>query len=210
MLMADDLRHAIVNSEEALSRAASIFKGGSLEIVLAFWDRLLENSKSIYLLLNNDFINEAMVIHRLSIEHFSVIVGLVEGKTSLEDLQNKDLADLPKQARGIQRGDEKNLSLTSENREILKDFVNQMEASPAQASGVSIYNLLDSCGLDFMYVNYRLYSIRAAHATLLSGISPGDRDERSRLITDAISLLDLTSAFARKYENNKGVIRQAE
>ncbi|MBG4983932.1 hypothetical protein GHV66_25615 [Pseudomonas aeruginosa] len=201
MLITDDLRHAIVNSEEALSHAASIFKDGSLEIALEFWNRLLENSKSICLLLDNDFINEAMAIHRLSIEHFSVIVGLVEGKTSLEDLKNKDLTDLPKQARGVQKGDEKNLSLTSENREKLKDFVNKMDASPAQASGVSIYNLLDSCGLDFVYVNYRLYSIRAAHATLLSGISSGDRDEIFTLITDAISLLDLTNAFARKYEN---------
>ena len=201
MLITDELRHAIMRSEDALSHANLVFKDTSLEIILAFWDRLLENSNSICLLLDNDFINEAMVIHRLSIEHFSAIVGLVEGKTSLEDLKNKDLTYLPKQARGIQRGDEKNLSLTPENREILKDFVSQMDAAPAQASGTSVYNLLDSCGLDSVYINYRLYSIRAAHATLLSGISSGDFAEKAELITDAISLLDLTNAFARKYES---------
>lgn len=201
MLITDELRHAVRRSEDALSHASLIFKDTSLEIILAFWDRLLENSNSICLLLDNDFINEAMVIHRLSIEHFSVIVGLVEGKTSLEDLKNKDLTDLPKQARGVQRGDEKNLSLTSENREILKDFVSKMDAAPAQASGTSVYNLLDSCGLDFVYINYRLYSIRAAHATLVSGISSGDFAEKAKLITDAISILDLTNAFARKYES---------
>lgn len=201
MLITDELRHAIMRSEDALSHANLVFKDTSLEIILAFWDRLLENSNSICLLLDNDFINEAMVIHRLSIEHFSAIVGLVEGKTSLEDLKNKDLTDLPKQARGIQRGDEKNLSLTPENREILKDFVSQMDATPAQASGTSVYNLLDSCGLDSVYINYRLYSIRAAHATLLSGISSGEFAEKAELITNAISLLDLTNAFARKYES---------
>lgn len=201
MLITDELRHAVMRSEDALSHANLVFKDTSLEIILAFWDRLLENSNSICLLLDNDFINEAMVIHRLSIEHFSVIVGLVEGKTSLEDLKNKDLTDLPKQARGVQRGDEKNLSLTPENREILKDFVSQMDTAPAQASGTSVYNLLDSCGLDSVYINYRLYSIRAAHATLLSGISSGDFAEKAKLITDAISLLDLTNAFARKYES---------
>lgn len=201
MLVADELRHAVGRSEDALFHANVVFKDTPLEIVLEFWGRLLENSKSICLLLDNDFINEAMVIHRLSIEHFSVVVGLMEGKTSFEDLKNKDLADLPKQARGVQRGDEKSSSLTPENREILKDFVNQMDAAPAQASGISVYNLLDSCGLDFVYVNYRLYSIRAAHATLLSGISSGDFAEKAKLITDAISLLDLTNAFARKYEN---------
>lgn len=198
MLTTDDLLHSIKSSEETLSNVASAFKDASLEITLAFWNRLLENGKSICLLLNNDFINEAMVIHRLSIEHFSVIVGLVEGKTSLEDLKNKDLIDLPKQARGVQRGDEKESSLTPENREILKNFVNQLEAEPAQASGASVYNLLDSCGLGSVYFNYRLYSIRAAHATLLSGISSGDSAEKTKLITDAISLLDLTNAFIRK------------
>lgn len=201
MLITDDLLHAIKKSEDALANATSAFKNASLEIILAFWDRLLENSKSICLLLDNDFVNEAMVIHRLSIEHFSVIVGLMEGKTSLEDLNNKDLTDLPKQARGVQRGDEKNSSLTPENREALKNFVTQMEATPAQASGTSVYNLLDSCGLDSMYINYRLYSIRAAHATLLSGISSGNFSEKTKLVIDAINLLDLTNAFARKYEN---------
>ncbi|KAI2685060.1 DUF5677 domain-containing protein [Pseudomonas sp. TNT3] len=201
MLTTDDLLHAVKRSEDARSHVTSVFMNSSLEITLAYWNRLLENSKSICLLLDNDFINEAMVIHRLSIEHFSVIVGLVEGKTSLGDLKNKDLTDLPRQALEVQRGDEKNLSLTPENRKILKDFLSDMDATPAQASGTSVYNLLGSCGLDSVYVNYRLYSIRAAHATLLSGISSGDISEKIQLITDAISLLDLTNAFANKYEN---------
>jgi len=200
VLVTDELRHAVGRSEDALFHASIVFKDNPLEIVLGFWGGLLENSKSICLLLDNEFINEAMVIHRLSLEHFSVVVGLMEGKTSFEDLKNKDLADLPKQARGIQRGDEKSSSLTPGNREILKDFVNQMDAAPAQRSGISVYNLLDSCGLGFVYVNYRLYSIRAAHATLLSGTSSGNFAEKVKLITDAINLLDLTNAFARKYE----------
>ena len=198
MMVSANLEKSIKESEGMLHSVTPALEAASLGIAINFWERLLENSRSINLLLQNKFINEAMVIHRLSIEHFSIVVALVEGKTTFEDLKNKDLTDIPKQAQRLQKSDTKKSSLTQENREVLKNFINRLEAAPATPSGISVYNLLDSCGLDFIYTNYCLYSLRAAHSTLLSGTSAGGEQEAEKLLADAIDILDLTNAYAKK------------
>jgi hypothetical protein len=202
MTSQNDVILSIEESKKTLLSVAAAFESASLSVALDFWERLLENSKSIILLLQKDFINEAMVIHRLSIEHFSIIVGLIKGKTTFEDLKNKTMIDIPKQAREIQMRDTKKPSLTLGNREALKDFLIRMDSDPVPSSGVSVYNLLDSCGLDFMYTNYRAYSIRAAHSTLLWGISVGSLDEVIKLLADVKAILDLTDAFANEFINS--------
>lgn len=195
------LLQAVVESEKVLHTAVPVFEAASLGIVLGFWQRLIENSRSISLLLQNNFINEAMVVHRLSIEHFGVIVALLEGKTTLKDLGNKDVGDLPKQARRLQANDSKKSVLTPENRDALNSFVKQLEENPAESSGVNVYNLLYSCGLEHIYINYCLYSLRAAHSTLLSGTSVGTAEEAERLMIDVIDILSLVDAYVLRFVN---------
>jgi len=171
--------------------------------VLEFWARILENSESIVLLLQNGYINEALSIHRLSIEHLANFVGLLQSKCTVEELAEKAEADLAAQAKILKERDDRTLVLTNDNREKLSDFLT-MGSKRAPAPGLNTHNLLHACNLDFYHTKYRLLSIRAAHSTLLSAVGPGTPDEAEKLESDVIELLNFlrasTADFLKKSE----------
>lgn len=195
MTNGDELLAAIERSKITMESNRQLLETKGLTLSLAFWARILENSGSIVLLLQHGFTNEAMAIHRISIEHLANFAGLLKSKCSLVELAEKSEADIAAQARILKGRDEKTSVLTEDNKAKLAEFIKEADAKRVDSPGLNTHNLLHACGLDFFHTDYRLLSIRAAHSTLLSATSPGTTCEAEKLVIDAITLLNFPSAI---------------
>ncbi len=49
-----------------------------VKIAISFFELFIQNNKSMFLLIEGGFYNEALAIHRLSIEHFFNIFSLIK------------------------------------------------------------------------------------------------------------------------------------
>jgi len=193
-----DIKALLQHSAETLTQWKPTLNDERKELAFSFWSRLLENGKAILLLSEAALVNEAMTIHRLSIEHFANMVGLLKGKVSPEELQKQAEADLPKQARYIHEDDIKEPTLTTENRERLQRYRDSTEGNPVKDPGVNAYNLLHACDLGFIYLTYRSYSVSAAHSTILSALREGDPTKAQDVLEHTKDLLTLAMAFVRE------------
>jgi hypothetical protein len=188
--------NAIAQSKATKARVEPKLKSVTPEVAFRFWDRFLENSQSILLLVQSGYTNEAIAIQRLSIENFAYAVALLQGKLTEQKLKDQMDAELPAQAEKMRRSDERHPTLTPENREKLENFLNDAAARSVTDPGINTYNALGSCGLDFFHTRYRHLSIRAAHATLLSAKSTGTPAEVEELFLGMQDLLKLLDAIA--------------
>lgn len=196
MASLNEVLNAIEYSQATKEKAKATLKSTVPEVTFRFWDRFLENSRSILFLVESGFTNEAIAIHRLSIENFAYAIALLRGKLTEQKLRDEMDAELPAQADKMRRSDERNATLTPENREKLTNFLKDAATRSVTDPGINTYNALDSCGLGFLYTRYRHLSIRAAHATLLSAISTGTAAEVEELLVGTQELLKLLDAIA--------------
>lgn len=186
----------ISHSNEIKAKVYPILKTGVPNVAFRFWERFLENSKAFVLLLQSGFINEAIAIQRLSIENFAYAIALLRGKLTEQQLRAEMDAELPSQAKRMRQDDEQDPILTPENRERLVAFLDATAYQNATDPGINTYNALNSCNLGFIYTQYRLHSIRAAHATLLSAASISTAEEIEKLLERMQELLKLLDATA--------------
>lgn len=163
----------IVRSETTKAKVKLKPKPVAPDVVFRFWDRLHENCRSILILLQAGHVSEALAIQRLSIENFAYTIALLQGKLTEQKLEDEMNAEIPKQAKMMQQNDERDATLTPENRETLNNFLKEVSSRTVIDPGINTYNALNSCGVGFFYTKYRLLSISAAHATLRSSLGNG-------------------------------------
>lgn len=196
MIDLSETANAILHSDEMKAKASKALNTAVPHVTFRFWNRFLENSRPILLLIQSGFINEAIAIQRLSIENFAYAVALLRGKLTEQQLTAEMDAELPAQAEKMRRNDERDPVLTPENRERLAAFLEDAANKSITDPGINTYNALDACGLGFFYTHYRQLSVRAAHATLLSAISVGTEEEINKLLERTQDLLRILDAVA--------------
>ncbi len=79
----EKILNAISHSGETKAKVYLSLKMVVSDIAFKFWDRFLENNRSILYLLDPGFINEAIAIQQLSIENFAYAVASPLGKPGL-------------------------------------------------------------------------------------------------------------------------------
>ncbi|WP_023637618.1 DUF5677 domain-containing protein [Dickeya solani] len=70
-----------------------------VKIAISFFELFIQNNKSMILLIEGGFYNEALAIHRLSIEHFFNIFALIRKKDFLDIIKNSSSVELEKTAK---------------------------------------------------------------------------------------------------------------
>lgn len=194
----DDVSASLAQSELTKNLMQEKLKSIVPDVTFKFWDRLLATIRATLLLIQSGFIGEALALQRLSIEHFACAVALLHGKLTKEQLVKQMEVELADQGQKIQQLDKQYPTLAAEKRRQLAGFVEEAEAHDAKKPGLNPYNALGSCGLGFVYTNYRRLSILAAHSTLLGAIrQPTDKDVEE-LLTFARELLSILGATATK------------
>ncbi len=202
-----EIEDLIVKSGDVIRDIRPALCGNCSDILFEFWQRFLDNNKAILILLNNGLVGEAMAIQRLSIENFANTIALILGEVTPEQLDNQAEAAIQDVMKKQEELDKQEKWLTVENREKVRSFLEESEQDSKKNSGLSTYNTLGSCGLNFMYqAKYRVLSIRAAHSTLNSALlgkkikqDPAFAEAESQeILTTASELLTLTIAFAQE------------
>lgn len=196
MASLNEVLNAIEYSQATKEKAKATLKSTVPEVTFRFWDRFLENSRSILLLVESGFTNEAIAIQRLSKENFAYAIALLRGKLTEQKLRDEMDVELPAQAEKMRQSDERDATLTPETREKIAIFLKSAATRSITNPGINTYNALDSSGLRFLYTRYRQCSIRAAHATLLSAISNGTTTEVEELLVGTQGLLKLMDTTA--------------
>lgn len=73
----------------------------------------------------------------------------------------------------------------------LQEFASTEKMTNAETGGISVYNLLDQLDLKFYHDQYRLHSLRAALANVLSTIWEPSAEEVDHLLADVRSILEI-------------------
>ena len=169
------------------------------QLALQFWAKLIANSKAVVSLVQTDYGSPAAMVHRVSIEHFAYMYGLVNGVITVESVEQQLKYDILKNAKGLdsaQRRDDKagRDVLTEENRQHLAEFPDD-DGNKVKDHGVRVYNILGELDLDFIYNIYRLYSVNAAHANMFSCRWNPNEAEVTVLLDNVNDLLEIAGAL---------------
>lgn len=207
MVTHKEIEDLIIKSGDVIHDIYPALYSNCSDILFEFWQRFLDNNQAILVLLNSGLIGEAMAIQRLSIENFANTIALMLGKITPEQLNNQAEAAILDAMKKQEELDKQEERLTVENREMVRSFLENYEQDSKKNSGLSTYNTLGSCGLNFMYqAKYRLLSMRAAHSTLNSALlgkktkqDPAFAEAESQeILTTASDLLTLTIKIAQE------------
>ncbi|WP_095118880.1 DUF5677 domain-containing protein [Pseudomonas sp. Irchel s3f10] len=199
MTVTQTLIDAIKNSKFALLSATNPSSNPELATALKFWEKILENSEAVILLLKHDLNVQASAIHRISIEHLANLAALLKGVCTLEQLQKKAVADIAKQARLLSESEEKSPVLTDDNKSALAGLRGRLTVKEDEEKAQNTFNLLAECGLSCFYVEYRTISLGAAHSTLVSIIQSDSLEEAEKLKESVMNLLQFPAALLDDY-----------
>lgn len=203
MTATQKLMDAIEDSKSALLSATNPSRNPELATALKFWEKILENSEAVVLLLNHELNVQAAAIHRISIEHLANFAALLKGVCTTEQLETKAEADIAKQARLLSEGEQKSRLLTDDNKTALAGLRDTLTVKEDEEKSQNTFNLLNKCGLEFLYMEYRLISLGAAHSTLISIIQPSSLEEADKLKESVVNLLQFPAVLVGDYMRNR-------
>lgn len=199
MITSKEVLDAIEHSHATKSLMQDKLKGIVPDVSFKFWERILSTTESVVLLAQSGFVLEAMAIQRLSIEHFAIVVGLLQREVTLDELVRRSHTDLAVWGEKLHQQDERDFTLTLENKEKLAIALEDMKREGVVKPGLNTHNILSAGGLGHLYDNrYRLLSAIAAHSTLLGAVRPNSDEDVAELFTFAFELLQLLDASAKK------------
>jgi len=196
--MSLDKADGVVRKAEAQFKELAPQVGEDQQLALQFWAKLIANSKAVVSLASAHYGSPAAMVHRVSIEHFAYMYGLVNGVITVEGAEQQLKFDIHKNAKGLdsaQRRDDKagRDVLTQENRQHLAEFLDDAGNQVADP-GISVYNILGALDLDFVYNIYRLYSVNASHANAFSCRWNPNEAEITVLLDNVNDLLEIAGA----------------
>ncbi|MBX9895593.1 MAG: hypothetical protein K2Y09_10490 [Nitrosomonas sp.] len=165
---------------------------------LSFWQLFIQNNKSIALLLEGHFHNEAFLVYRLSMEHFFNIFALIRSDDFLDKIKNSSDLAIQKAINELNKGLKAHeyKPLTPENRDNLLNAVKHYENFPIANLGHKIYNAAKASEVgDFYDSVYRIVSLSYAHSTYLSATRRCEEYEVLQLLKNAIDFMKITMAL---------------
>lgn len=141
--------------------------------------KFIENQLATLILIERNFLAEALTIHRLSIEHLFNIFAIKKDSEYLKCFLSSTESGLSKAIKTLNADFIKFPSaIDNEKISVLSDLAQDMESREIKELGYSIYNASQKSELSHLYNNlYRLISISHAHSTYLSLISEIKKDE---------------------------------
>ncbi|CAD0363741.1 hypothetical protein CFBP498_49340 (plasmid) [Xanthomonas hortorum pv. vitians] len=204
--MSLDKADLVVRKAEAQFKELAPQVGEDQELALQFWAKLIANSKVVVSLASAHHGSPAAMVHRVSIEHFAYMYGLVNGVITVEGAEQQFKSDIHKNAKGLdsaQRRDDRagRDVLTQENRQHIAEFLGNTDNQVADP-GISVYNILGALDLDFVYTIYRLYSVNASHANVFSCRWNPTETEIMMLLDNVKDLLEIAGLVWRKGVGN--------
>lgn len=164
-----------------------------------FWAKLIENSEVVVILATAGYASQAAAVHRICIEHFAYMYSLLKGgltEVQVEQQMEYDLAQLGKalQKSGDQDARMARAVVTPDLKASLDQYLADPKVTSTTSPGISIYNLLDGQDLKFLHDQYRLLSVHAAHANLLSSVWEPSVSELEQITLDVCALMDISRA----------------
>ncbi|MBN3218544.1 DUF5677 domain-containing protein [Pectobacterium polaris] len=172
-----------------------------VKIAISFFELFIQNNKSMILLIEGGFYNEALAIHRLSIEHFFNIFALIRKKDFLDIIKNSSSTELEKTTKilgaDLEPNDYENIN--EDKKEKFKKVIEDFTQSPTESSGYSIYNAAHSSEVGGFYNSvYRILSLKYSHSTYLLAIKGCSSEEMHSYILNALDFLQITIALFSK------------
>ncbi|MCY9846737.1 DUF5677 domain-containing protein [Pectobacterium sp. 13-115] len=168
---------------------------------MSFFELFIQNNKSMILLIEGEFYNEAIAIHRLSIEHFFNIFALIRKEGFLDIIKNSSSVELEKITKILAADLEPNgyENINEDKKEKFKKVIEDFTQSPTKSSGYSIYNAAYSSEVSIFYNSvYRLLSLKYSHSTYLLAIKGCSSEEVHSYIVNALNFLQITIALFSK------------
>lgn len=194
---------SVEETYSAIERAQQQYKaiapvvGDKQRYALAFWRRVLNNSSAVAALAHTGFGAQSVAMHRLTIEHFAYMYALLNGTLTSEQAEKQNKYDLAQCAKALVLTGEVDKRagrqvVEPELASALQDFASTEKMKNAETGGISIYNLLDQLDLKFYHDQYRLHSLHAAHANILSAIWEPSAEDTDHLLADVRSILQIS------------------
>lgn len=170
------------------------------DMALQFWAKLISNSAAVAALASAHYGSQAAIVHRVSIEHFAYMYGLAEGLITPErTIQQSQYEIYEKNFKGLDRATTKDENgglegLTEQNKDLLTEFLGD-PSNDVKSAGINVFDILDQLDLAFFYDTYRLYSVYAAHANVVSKSWEPNQTEMEELLKSVCELLLLANAM---------------
>jgi len=192
---ADEAVRATQKLYEDLS--PSVFPGK--RYAAGFWAKLIGNSKVVVILATAGYASQAAAVHRISIEHFAYMYSLLKGGLTEAQVEQQMDYDVAQVAKALQKSGEQDARMgrevvTPDTKASLDQYLANPEVTYRTSPGISIYNLLDGQDLKFLHDQYRLLSLHAAHANLLSSVWEPSVSELEQITLDVCALMDISRA----------------
>lgn len=205
--MISKINNEISKSWVLIRDLQDVHRTDAQDLILNLWVKLLRNNEAMILLLEKDFVAEALTIYRLSMEHAFNIFAIVEDEQFIDRFFNDSQVNVAKAAGCINRSILKYTpdALDQESKDKLDELVENNRTSYIENLGYSLFNASQKSELAPLYdTSYRLMSIKYAHSTYLSVISVADEN-------DLNVVLDNSHAFIKDIAKwSEGVISDAK
>ncbi|MBO9484007.1 DUF5677 domain-containing protein [Salinisphaera sp. G21_0] len=198
MYKTEEITTEVIRSKLILDKLDSNSLDESKVLALKFWNKFIQNNECVASLINNDYIDEAYTIYRLSMEHLFNMFALVRNPEFIAQLINSSKVSIPKSLKGISKNEDQadEKMLTPENARLLKEEIDIYEANPLKNLGYSIYNAAQASELkDFYDSVYRAVSLSYSHSTFLSVIINKKDNDVISLIENAVAFLKTATAL---------------
>ncbi|SHN27895.1 hypothetical protein SAMN05216593_1228 [Pseudomonas asturiensis] len=167
----------IIDSDVAILKMTPNNK--SEKITLKLWRKFIENQSATLILIERNFLAEALTVHRLSIEHLFNIFAIKKDKGYLDCFLSSAESGLSKAIKTLNADFEKTPpQIDKERISALSDQAKDIGSKEIKELGYSIYNASQKSEISHLYNNlYRVISISHAHSTYLSLISEIKEEE---------------------------------
>ncbi|MFV8434078.1 DUF5677 domain-containing protein [Vibrio owensii] len=207
--MISKINNEISKSWGLIRDLQDVHRTDAQDLILNLWVKLLRNNEAMILLLEKDFVAEALTIYRLSMEHAFNIFAIMDDEQFIDRFFNDSQVNVAKAAECIKRSVLKHTpdALDQESKDKLDEQVENNRTSYIENLGYSLFNASQKSELAPLYdTSYRLMSIKYAHSTYLSVISVADEsdlnvvlDNSHAFIKDIAKWSETVISDAKKY-----------
>ncbi|MBN3069930.1 hypothetical protein H5A34_12540 [Pectobacterium brasiliense] len=193
-----ELKSLIKKADEVIIKIEVNVLEERIKMAISFFKLFIQNNKSIVFLIDGGFHNEALAIHRLSIEHFFNIFALIRNKDYLDKIRTQSSVDLEKAMKSIHVDLEKDnyKNIEKNKSDAFIEAVKASYESPIESLGHNIYNAAKSSEVGNFYNSvYRILSLKYAHSTYLIAIDGCNNKDINSCISNASDFLRITIAL---------------